>query len=71
MALARDHLESLDYRVLAARDGEEGLQAFERDAEGIDLVFTDIVLPGGLNGVVLADRVRERRPEVPVLLTTG
>ncbi len=28
-------------------------------------------MPGGLNGVVLADRVRERRPEVPVLLTTG
>jgi CheY-like chemotaxis protein len=71
LALAREHLDGLGYRVLVARNGEEGLQVFEREGDGIDLVFTDIVMPGGLNGVVLADKVRERRPEVPVLLTTG
>jgi CheY-like chemotaxis protein len=71
LALAREHLDGLGYRVLVARSGEEGLQVFEREGDGIDLVFTDIVMPGSLNGVVLADKVRERRPEVSVLLTTG
>ena len=71
LALAREHLHGLGYRVLVARSGEEGLQVFEREADEIDLVFTDIVMPGGVNGVVLAGKVRERRPEVPVLLTTG
>ena len=71
LTLAREHLDGLGYRVLVARNGEEGLEAFERERDGIDLVFTDLVMPGGLNGLVLADRVRERRPEVPVLFTTG
>ena len=71
LALAREHLHGLGYRVLVARSGEEALQVFEREADGVDLVFTDIVMPGGVNGVVLAGKVRERRPEVPVLLTTG
>ena len=71
LALAREHLDGLGYRVLAARNGEEGLRLFERESGAIDLVFTDIVMPGGVNGVVLAGKVRERRPDVPVLLTTG
>ena len=37
----------------------------------IDLVFTDLVMPGSINGLVLADRVNERLPGTPVLLTTG
>ncbi len=70
LALAREHLDSLGYRVLVARNGDEGLRLFEQEG-GVDLVFTDIVMPGSVNGVVLASKVRERRPEVPVLLTTG
>jgi CheY-like chemotaxis protein len=71
LALAREHLNGLGYRVLVARSGDEGLRVFEREGDKIDLVFTDIVMPGGVNGVVLAREVGERRPEVPVLLTTG
>ena len=71
LALAREHLEGLGYRVLTARSGDEGLRMFEQESDGVDLVFTDIVMPGGVNGVVLADRVRERKPGVPVVLTTG
>ena len=37
----------------------------------LDLLFTDIVMPGGLSGVELADRVRALRPDLPVLLTSG
>ena len=71
LALAREHLNGLGYRVLVARNGEEGLQVFGREEDKIDLVFTDIIMPGGVNGLVLAGKVRERRPDVPVLLTTG
>ena len=71
LALAREHLSGLGYRVLVAGSGDEGLRVFEREGDKIDLVFTDIVMPGGVNGVVLAREVGERRPEVPVLLTTG
>jgi CheY-like chemotaxis protein len=37
----------------------------------IDLVFTDVMMPGGMNGLQLADQVRERRPGTPILVTTG
>ncbi|WP_207455969.1 histidine kinase famiy protein [Azospirillum sp. SYSU D00513] len=68
--VAEGYLRGQGYRVLAARSGEEALELLER-AGGIDLLFTDLVMPGGMNGVVLAKRVRERLPGLPVLLTTG
>jgi PAS domain S-box-containing protein len=69
--LARSHLAKLGYKVLVARSGEEALVAFE-DADGkVDLLFTDVVMPGGMNGLVLAEKMRERTPKLPVLLTTG
>ncbi len=72
LSLAVEHLEGLGYRVLAARSGEEALEVLERAAGGkVDLLFSDIVMPGGVNGLVLAERVRSRLPDVPVLLTTG
>jgi len=69
--LARGHLAKLGYTVLTARSGEEAVAAFERAGGNVDLLFTDIVMPGGINGLVLAERLRERRPGLPVLLTTG
>jgi DNA-binding LytR/AlgR family response regulator len=50
-------------------DAEAALQEIERD--GIDLVFSDIVMPGKMDGVKLARLIRERKPHLPVLLTTG
>ena len=67
---ARSALESLGYKVLAARDGAEGL-ALLRDAERVDVLFTDVVLPGGVNGRRLADEAVRLRPRLPVLYTTG
>ena len=69
-AFARSALESLGYKVLAGRDGAEGL-ALLGDAERVDLLFTDVVLPGGVNGRRLADEARRLRPRLPVLYTTG
>ncbi|WP_119680643.1 histidine kinase famiy protein [Indioceanicola profundi] len=68
--LAESYLRKLGYRVLSARSGEEALQIVEREL-GIDLLFSDLVMPGGMNGLVLAEQVRERLPDIRVLLTTG
>lgn len=68
--LAAGHLRKLGYRVLAAQSGEEALERLEQYG-GVDLLFTDIIMPGGMNGLQLVERVRERHPEMPVLLATG
>ncbi|WP_305823711.1 ATP-binding protein [Massilia brevitalea] len=68
--LAENHLRELGYRVLAAQSGEEAMELIERYGD-IDLLFSDIIMPGGMNGVRLAELVRARQPEVPVILATG
>lgn len=68
--VAANYLRSLGYRVLAAHSGEEALVLLERHGR-VDLLFTDLIMPGGMNGLVLAERVRQSQPELPVLLTTG
>jgi CheY-like chemotaxis protein len=65
-------MENLGYRVLEAGDAAKALTLFEADPDGrIDLLFTDVVLPGGANGRQLADQVLARRPGLPVLFMTG
>jgi len=68
--LAEQQLRGLGYRVLGAASGEAALELMDRYGN-IDLLFTDIIMPGGMNGLRLAELVRERQPEVPVLLATG
>jgi CheY-like chemotaxis protein len=62
-------LEQLGYAVRRVADAEAALREIERD--GIDLVFSDIVMPGEMDGLGLAHRLREIRPELPILLATG
>jgi PAS domain S-box-containing protein len=62
-------LEQLGYVVRWVSDAEAALHEIEQD--GIDLVFSDIVMPGKMDGVKLARVIRERKPHLPVLLTTG
>ncbi len=64
-------LGDLGYRVLEAVDGEEGLRVFGANANSVDLVLTDLVLPGKLRGRELAERVTAVRPEVKVLFMSG
>ena len=68
--VAENVLGAAGYEVLAAPGGEQALQLLENGAE-IDLLFTDVVMPGGMNGLQLTERVRHARPGLPVLLTTG
>ena len=63
-------LDELGYSVLEAADGAAALQALDTHP-GIKLLFTDVGLPGGLNGRQLADEARRRYPELLVLYTTG
>ncbi|QOY92679.1 PAS domain-containing protein [Massilia sp. UMI-21] len=68
--LAEAHLRAGGYRVLSAASGEAALEMMDRYG-AIDLLFSDIIMPGGMNGLRLAELVRERQPDVPVLLATG
>ena len=63
-------LEQLNYRPHAVDSVNAALEVLEAGTH-IDLVFTDVMLPGDLDGVALARIVRERYPHIPVLLTTG
>ena len=64
-------LEDLGYRVLAAADGAAALHLLANAESRIDLLFTDIVLPGGMSGRAVADAARASRPHLPILFTTG
>jgi PAS domain S-box-containing protein len=65
-------LESLGYRVLQAGDGTSALRMLDNGAaERVDLLFTDVVLPGGMTGQALAAAANARRPELPVLFASG
>ena len=68
--LAAETLEDLGYRVIEAADGAAGLQALRSDAR-IDLLVTDVGLPGGMNGRQVADAGRLLRPGLLVLFITG
>jgi CheY-like chemotaxis protein len=68
--LAVRHLESLGYRTIPAPDGVTALEIL-KGAVPIDLLFTDIVMPGGLDGRALAAAARGIRPDMKVLFTSG
>lgn len=65
-----DLLYDLGYRVFEARDGKAALETLSTQAD-VDLLFTDIVLPGGMTGADVAKKARALRPGIKVLYTTG
>ena len=69
-ALAVEMLAELGYRVRTASRADEALAVLERETD-IDLVFSDVVMPGSMNGVELAKRIRQSNPRCGVLLTSG
>jgi CheY-like chemotaxis protein len=70
----REHVQSmlavLGYRTTGAGTGPEALEIVEK-VDDIDLLFTDVVMPGGMDGRELADLVFRVRPDIPVLFTSG
>jgi CheY-like chemotaxis protein len=63
-------LKELGYAVIEADSGLAALLVIGRE-EPIDVLFTDIVMPGGMTGIDLAHEARRRRPELKVLFTSG
>jgi PAS domain S-box-containing protein len=68
--LVTEVLSESAYRTLEARDGRTALEILESDVR-IDLLVSDVGLPGGMNGRQLADAAREKRPGLKVLFITG
>ncbi|MDP8915735.1 MAG: ATP-binding protein [Pseudomonadota bacterium] len=70
LAMAVESLEELQYRVMVARNAREALDHVT-GPERIDIMFSDVIMPGGMNGAQLAVEARRLRPELKVLLTSG
>ncbi|KZB98965.1 Blue-light-activated protein [Methylobacterium radiotolerans] len=68
--LVTEVLEDLGYTAIEAADGAAGLKVLRSDAR-IDLLVTDVGLPGGMNGRQVADAARVSRPDLKVLFITG
>jgi two-component system NtrC family sensor kinase len=68
--VGRAYFEQLGYAVTHAPSAQAGLDHLAGEP-GVDLVFSDILMPGGMNGLQLADMVRRLYPDILVLLTTG
>jgi PAS domain S-box-containing protein len=68
--LVTEVLAELGYAAIEAADGVSGLKVLQSDVR-IDLLITDVGLPGGVNGRQMADAARQRRPDLRVLFITG
>ncbi|PZO82385.1 MAG: hybrid sensor histidine kinase/response regulator [Mesorhizobium amorphae] len=68
--LAETILMDYGYRILKASNGREALEVLDQ-AERVDMLFSDLIMPGGMNGVMLAREAKRRQPRLKVLLTTG
>jgi CheY-like chemotaxis protein len=68
--LASQLVEGLGYSVCSASTGAEAIATFAKDPK-IDILFTDVLMPGGMNGFELAVEIRRTRPEVAILVTSG
>jgi signal transduction histidine kinase/ActR/RegA family two-component response regulator len=70
LAVAIEMLTDLGYRVITASDAGGALEILRR-GRPVDLIFTDVVMPGGKTGVQLAEEAQALRPQIKVLLTSG
>jgi PAS domain S-box-containing protein len=70
LEVASDIFDSLGYDVLTATDANEAVAVLGGDAS-IDVMFSDVIMPNGMNGVELSRKAREMRPNLKVLLASG
>lgn len=69
--LAKDLIESYGYRVISFKTGDEALEFLTENTSMIDLLFTDVMLPGQLNGIQLARKASITNPRLKIIFTTG
>lgn len=70
IAIATAHLESLGYKTLTANTGKRALELLDHNKD-IDLLFSDVIMPGGMDGYKLALAAHKMRPSLKILLTSG
>ena len=70
MELTVEFLTEAGFKVSTARNGKEALEALDRAPE-IELLFSDVLMPGGMNGYELAVQAQQKHPRLKVLLTSG
>jgi CheY-like chemotaxis protein len=70
LALVTDILREFGFRLLTAQDASDALVVL-KGPEPVDILFSDVVMPGDMNGVQLANEARRLRPHIKVLLTSG
>jgi PAS domain S-box-containing protein len=70
LGFAAERLTSLGYRIIVSANGKEALDAIRSNLD-IELLFTDVVMPGGMSGPELAVAARELQPNLKILYTSG
>lgn len=70
LEVASTYLEDLGFEVIAATNGEQAMQSIERNTD-IELLVTDVVMPGGMNGTQLSSEVKQKLPNIKVLYMSG
>ena len=69
--IIRACLQRYGYRIVEAESGIKALEIWEEQAGRIDLLFTDMIMPEGLNGLQLAERLRAKKPALKVIIASG
>jgi PAS domain S-box-containing protein len=70
-SMVRTALERHGYRVLAVENGPTALARWRENPQAVDLLLTDIVMPEGMSGYDLAEILREQRPDLPIIFSSG
>ncbi len=68
---AADELDDAGFRVLEAKNADEALVVLEAHSDEVQVLFTDVDMPGSMDGMALAERVYQRWPHVLLLISSG
>lgn len=64
-------LRALGYRVFEAANGQEAMRFWRDQGQQIDLLLTDLVMPEGMTGLELAERIRAKKPDLKIIISSG
>jgi CheY-like chemotaxis protein len=71
LSYIRRVLEQANYNIVTSPSGNDALEIIQRGQPKIDLVLTDIVMPGSIDGLTLASKIQRKNPKLPILFITG
>ena len=71
LSIASRALKKLSYQVVSANCGADAMEVWAKHRDAIRLLLTDVVLPGGMSGIEIAERLRAERSDLPVVISSG